>query len=88
MQGKLQGRLLDFSTPQPIDECLAILGESMVREKEVTAVMGVYAKAVKDGDVSPFTSPHLGVLDICKSDTWQSAAEHDLAEHQQAHPGS
>jgi len=54
VQGKLQGRLLDFSTPQPIDECLAILGESMVREKEVTAVMGVYAKAVKDGDVSPF----------------------------------
>lgn len=52
LQGKLTGRLLDFSTPQPIDECLAILGDSMVRQDEVSAVMGVYAKAVKDGDVS------------------------------------
>ena len=51
MQGKLQGRLMEFSTPQPIDECLAILGESMVRATEVTAVIGVYAKAVKDGEV-------------------------------------
>ena len=51
VQGKLQGRLMEFSTPQPIDECLSILGESMVRDKEVTAVIGVYAKAVKDGEV-------------------------------------
>ncbi len=51
LQGKLQGRLMEFSTPQPIDECLSILGESMVRDKEVTAVIGVYAKAVKDGEV-------------------------------------
>ena len=52
LQGKLQGRLLEFSTPQPVDECLAILGESMVRTDEMAAVLSVYAKAVKDGDVS------------------------------------
>ena len=51
LQGKLQGRLMEFSTPQPIDECLGIMGESMVRDKEVTAVIAVYAKAVKDGEV-------------------------------------
>ena len=68
LQGKLQGRLMEFSTPQPIDECLAILGDSMVRTSEVTAVMGVYAKAVKDGEVcsfQPMTSPaHLPYLTL------------------------
>ena len=49
---------MEFSTPQPIDECLSILGESMVRDKEVTAVIGVYAKAVKDGEVQ-FGFPHV-----------------------------
>lgn len=56
LQGKLQGRLLDFSTPQPIDECLSILGDSMVRQEEVSAVISVYAKAVKDGEVSMWTA--------------------------------
>lgn len=52
-QGKLQGRLLEFSTPQPIDECLAILGDAIVRQNKLSPVMSVFAKAVKDGDVSP-----------------------------------
>ncbi len=59
LQGKLQGRLMEFSTPQPIDECLSILGESMVRDKEVTAVIGVYAKAVKDGEVHLLLLPSM-----------------------------
>ena len=59
LQGKLQGRLMEFSTPQPIDECLSILGESMVRDKEVTAVIGVYAKAVKDGEVHLILLPYI-----------------------------
>ncbi len=53
MQGKLQGRLLEHSTPQPIDECLAILGDAIVRQNKLSPVMSIFAKAVKDGDVSP-----------------------------------
>lgn len=51
MQGKLQGRLLEHSTPQPIDECLAILGDAIVRQNSLSPVMSIFAKAVKDGDV-------------------------------------
>lgn len=63
---------MEFSTPQPIDECLAILGESMVRDKEVTAVISVYAKAVKDGEVQsmmPLSLPDciLPLQDHCHS---------------------
>jgi hypothetical protein len=54
LQGKLQGRLLEHSTPQPIDECLAILGDAIVRQNSLSPVMSVFAKAVKDGDVRPF----------------------------------
>ncbi|CAL8464659.1 g4194 [Coccomyxa elongata] len=50
MKGKLQGRLLEYSTPQPIDECLAILGDAIVRQNKLSPVMSVFAKAVKDGD--------------------------------------
>ncbi|KAK9904717.1 hypothetical protein WJX75_001194 [Coccomyxa subellipsoidea] len=50
MKGKLQGRLLEHSTPQPIDECLAILGDAIVRQNSLSPVMSVFAKAVKDGD--------------------------------------
>ncbi len=69
MQGKLQGRLLDFSIPQPIDECLSILGDSMVRHEEVTAVMGVYAKAVKDGEVNTLTSQ------LCKCPNYSDSSQ-------------
>ena len=69
MQGKLQGRLMEFSTPQPIDECLSILGESMVRDKEVTAVIGVYAKAVKDGEVHLTLPPPVSMIYITLAGT-------------------
>lgn len=61
-QGKLQGRLLDFSTPQPIDECLAILGDAIVRQNRLAPVMSIFAKAVKDGDVSPFSLIHIQII--------------------------
>lgn len=45
------GRLLEFTTPQPIDECLSILGESIVRQNELSSVICIFAKPVKDGEV-------------------------------------
>lgn len=59
-QGKLQGRLLEFAMPQPVDECLAIMGDLLTTQAErESAVVGVYARAIKDGDVR---TPPAGLL--------------------------
>ena len=56
-QGKLQGRLLEFAMPQPVDECLALMGDAMCATQgpRKTAVLGVYARGVSDGDVRAHT---------------------------------
>jgi hypothetical protein len=52
-QGKLQGRIFEFSMPQPIDECLSILGDSLVHQNELSSVICTFAKPNKDGEVWP-----------------------------------
>ena len=38
--------------PQPVDECLAIMGDLLTTQHErESAVVGVYARGIKDGDV-------------------------------------
>jgi hypothetical protein len=62
-QGKLQGRLLEFAMPQPVDECLALMGDAMCSAnggERASAVLGVYARAVSDGDVRSLPPPVLG----------------------------
>ena len=55
MQGKLASKMLESEfTPQPIDECLGCLGDALVHQEELSAVISIYAQGMKGAEVSPF----------------------------------
>ena len=54
MQGKLASKMLESEvTPQPIDECLSCLGDALVHQEELSAVVSIYAQGMKGAEVSP-----------------------------------
>ena len=54
MQGKLASKMLESEfTPQPIDECLGCLGDALVHQGELTAVISIYAQGMKGAEVRP-----------------------------------
>ena len=55
MQGKLASKMLESEfTPQPIDECLGCLGDALVHQEELSAVISIYAQGMRGAEVSPF----------------------------------
>ena len=52
MQGKLASKMLESEfTPQPIDECLSCLGDALVHQEELAAVISIYAQGMKGTEV-------------------------------------
>lgn len=42
LQGKMIGRLSEISLPQPVDDCLKVLGQMLCTSSKLGAVMGSY----------------------------------------------
>jgi hypothetical protein len=42
-QGKLVGRLNDISVPQPIDDCLHVLGDAMCHQAGIPPTISIHA---------------------------------------------
>ena len=54
MQGKLASKMLESEfKPQPIDECLSCLGDALVHQEELAAVISIYAQSLKGAEVRP-----------------------------------
>ena len=42
-QGKLVGRLNDMCVPQPVDDCLRVLGDTLCRHADIPPVVSIHA---------------------------------------------
>lgn len=62
VQGKLVGRLNDMCVPQPVDDCLRVLGDALCHHADIPPVISIHAAPNAEHAVRAHPEPWRGAL--------------------------